>query len=103
MEITEEITARINKVKKELYRTKVMAKFSHYTFGNLYYTIDASGGIYQFPIPTVEVIKNPLEGKDEIMLSRDLGATTFSAEVKASELNRWIAKAIEQNEFVKIT
>lgn len=35
-------------------------------------------------------------------LSEDLGTTTFSAEIKGSELNRWIKKAIERDEFIKI-
>lgn len=35
-------------------------------------------------------------------LSEDLGMTTFSAEMKGSLLNRWVKKAIEKDEFVKV-
>lgn len=45
----------INEIKKDLYRSKNMAKFSHYVSGNLYYTVELVGGIFQFIIPTVEI------------------------------------------------
>ena len=41
-------------VQKELMKSKVMAKFSHYTSGNMYYTVELESGVYQFPIGTVE-------------------------------------------------
>jgi len=100
-----------NEVRKELYRSKVNAKFSHYTAGNLYYTVEMSDGTYVFSIPTIEkqtsvpsesIITSMLQ-KPIIQLSSDLGTTTFSAEIKASELNRWIAKSIEKNDFIKIS
>lgn len=37
-----------------------------------------------------------------VALSSDLGTTTFSDEMKGSELNRWIEKAIKNDDFVKI-
>jgi hypothetical protein len=40
--------------KKDLYKSKAMAKFSHYVSGNLYYKVELADGIYQFPIATVE-------------------------------------------------
>jgi hypothetical protein len=36
-----------------------------------------------------------------IELSHDLGDTTF-AEIKGSDLNRWISKAIKNGEFIKV-
>jgi hypothetical protein len=39
---------------KDLYKSKAMAKFSHYVSGNLYYKVELADGIYQFPIATVE-------------------------------------------------
>lgn len=148
----ETITINVNDVKKELYKTKVNATFSHYTSGNLYYTVELSDGTYQFPISTIEkgtlvsietmvnskiielekkIMKlnpdeinlvanveknedpNIAEIKNEIntlnkelekmsTLSADLGTTNFYDEIKASELNRWIVKAIENNSFIKI-
>lgn len=103
----------LNFIKKELYKSKTMAKFSHYVSGNLYYTIEIADEVYQFPISTVEtsvVYINPEnEGVyddeatiDTLQLSSDLGTTTFYNEMKGSELNRWIAKAVASNEFVKI-
>lgn len=103
----------LNFIKKELYKSKAMAKFSHYVSGNLYYTIEIADEVYQFPISTVEtsvVYINPEnEGVyddeatiDTLQLSSDLGTTTFYNEMKVSELNRWIAKAVANNEFVKI-
>ncbi len=46
-----------NEVKKDLYKSKVNAKFSHYVSGNLYYTVELADGIYQFPIATIEIGK----------------------------------------------
>ena len=92
-----------NEVKKDLYKSKNMAKLSHYVSGNLYYTVELADGTYQFPIPTVEYDE---EGSTfslgNLQLSSDLGTTTFEAEMKGSDLNRWIAKAIDKGEFIKI-
>lgn len=139
-----ETTNLINEteVKKELMKSKVNAKLSHYVSGNLYYTVELADGAYQFPISTIEagtlseinetemVIhdyegggvsdfdkkiydKKALQGDNEGMvgeyievefmkLSSDLGTTTFSSEMRVSELNRWISKAIKKDEFIKI-
>ena len=35
-------------------------------------------------------------------LSSDLGTTVFGAEIKASELIRWIGKALEKRELIKV-
>ena len=87
-----------NEVKKELLRSKSMAKFSHYISGNLYYSVQLADGVYQFPISTVDTIF----GSSDYALSADLGTTAFDSEIKASFLNRWIDKAIDKGEFIKI-
>jgi len=131
-----ETTINVNDVKKDLYKSKVSAKFSHYTSGNLYYTVELADGVYQFPISTADKVKlnevvatgvydstdgyNEFEGNlvtkkkdiiegendfEEIIfdkLSSDLGTTSFYNEMKGSDLNRWIAKAIDKNEFIKV-
>lgn len=93
-----------NEVKKDLYRSKAMAKFSHYVSGNLYYTVALADGTYQFPIGTIEDVK--VIGDSTILpfikLSSDLGTTSFYNEMKGSELGRWISKAIDAGEFIKI-
>lgn len=138
-------------VKKELMKSKVNAKLSHYVSGNIYYTVELADGTYQFPISTIEndslvsiiaLVNNKiieldkqldvlipdritLEVKEKnedpkvveieneistlkselekmLTLSSDLGTTTFSEEMRGSELNRWIAKAIKKDEFIKI-
>lgn len=138
-------------VKKELMKSKVNAKLSHYVSGNIYYTVDLADGTYQFPISTIEndslvsiiaLVNNKiieldkqldvlipdritLEVKEKnedpkvieieneistlkselekmLTLSSDLGTTTFSDEMRGSELNRWISKAIKKEEFIKI-
>lgn len=91
-----------NKVKIELYKSKVNAKFSHYVSGNLYYTVELEDGTYQFPISTVDVTDLPELGEQVVELSSDLGTTSFYNEMKGSELNRWIGKAIDKNEFTKV-
>ncbi len=92
-------------VKKQLYKSKVNAKFSHYVSGNLYYTVELEDGTYQFPISTIERIEFGTEEtayRDSYYLSSDLGTTSFYNEVKGSELNRWIAKAIKSGDFIKV-
>jgi hypothetical protein len=123
-------------VKKELFKSKEVAKLSHYVSGNLYYTVKLEGGVYQFPISTIDkvdlnkVVSTGVYTRDHNMyhsefindlytkvgedsrnyekikfdkLSSDLGTTTFSAEMRGSELNRWIAKAIKSGEFIKVS
>jgi hypothetical protein len=90
-----------NDVKKDLYKSKNMAKFSHYVSGNLYYRVELVDGIYQFPIATVEWSPAPDYALRQI-LSEDLGQTSFEAEIKGSDLNRWISKAIKNDEFIKV-
>lgn len=97
-------------VKKQLLKSKVMAKFSHYVSGNLYYTVELDEGVFQFPITTIE---DDWEwqtcdsgDKEEVQVTRpssDLGTTSFNAEMRGSELNRWIAKAIKSGEFIKVS
>jgi hypothetical protein len=101
----------LNEIKKDLYKSKAMAKLTHYVSGNLYYTVELADGVYQFPIATVENSKiSQYDGVsnedfyiDTIQLSSDLGTTTFESEMKGSDLNRWIAKAVEKGEFIKIS
>lgn len=96
----------INEVKKDLYKTKNDAIFSHYSSGNLYYNVDALGGTYQFPIATVENIVNGFDEKGDeaygLQLAEDLGTTPFTAKMYGAHLNRWIQRAIENDEFIKI-
>lgn len=100
-----------NEVKKYLYRNKeLMAKFSHYISGNLYYTVQLEDGNYEFPISTIE--EGPTVNTDDsglsmyemetVVLSSDLGTTSFDNEIKASFLNRWIDKAIDGGEFIRL-
>jgi len=95
-----------NEVKKDLYKSKEVAEFSRYVAGNMYYQVKVGFDVYEFPIPTVETIKL---GDDrefvvdyktgDVALSSDLGTTTFYKDMKGSDLNRWIGKAIDNDEF----
>lgn len=89
-----------NEVKKQLLKSKVNAKFSHYVSGNLYYTVELEDGTYQFPIATVE--DNVDDFYKSFKLSSDLGTTSFYNEMRGSELSRWISKAIGSGDFIKI-
>jgi len=99
----------ITEIKKELIKSRSMAKFSHYMSGNLYYQVELEMGTYQFPISTIEEGETYTEDNDlgsfdvtTIKLSSDLGHSTFEAEIKASYLNRWLQKAIKNEEFIKV-
>jgi hypothetical protein len=94
---------KATEVYKQLLKSKVMAKFSHYCSGNLYYTVQLEDGIYQFPIKTIEGVETKTGQKlPLIKLSSDLGTTSFEVKIKGASLNRWISKAIENDEFIKI-
>jgi len=98
-----------------------IAKLSHVIAGNMYYTVDTGDGIYQFPLKSFnsesgaffklnaktqtspEIIMNYERfDKQVFTMVEDVGPTTFSGEVKAMELMRWIRKAIDNNEIGKI-
>ena len=87
-----------NEVKKDLYKSKNMANFSHYASGNLYYNVElAEGETY-----VVAVASDGIANIDDVVtieLSQDLGDTTFAAEIKGSDLIRWISKAIDKEEI----
>ena len=65
-----------------------VAKFSHAISGVLYYIVTTKEGDYLFPID--------MNDRD------DVGTTTFLSEYKAITLMRYIRKAIDKNELVKI-
>lgn len=80
-------------VKKELYRKKeLMAKFSHFENHKLFYIIELESGKYLFPIDTIEDEKR----------AADVCGAIFGLEIKASDLNRWIERAIKKDDFIKI-
>lgn len=90
---------------KELLKTKVKAYFSSYVAGSLYYDVELSDGKYRFPITIIDSIPypGPLDTTiEKIQLSSDLGTTPFHSEIRASELNRYIAKAIDSGEFIRL-
>lgn len=88
----------INEVKKHLYKTKQDALYTHYENGNLYYTIELEDGRYQFPIAVTEID----EDTGDLILAKDLGITAFGTEMKASSLNRWVVRAIEGDNLIKV-
>ena len=100
-------------VKKELYKNKTVAKFSYYVGGSVYYTVELADGTYKFPMSTTKKRKFKLveETSDgDVVLSEftalglapDMGTTEFFAEMRGSELNRWVEKAIKNGEFMKV-
>ena len=99
----------INEIKKDLYKSKVMAIFSHYSDGKLFYTVEALGTEFMFPIYVTEMYTKTftsgdvtIETHNTIRLSTDLGSTNFGNKIKGSDLNRWIIKAVDNNEFIQI-
>lgn len=65
-----------------------IAKFSHACAGVLYYTIEVGNNRYQFPI--------------DMNNKADVGTTTFVNEYKGITLMRYIRKAMESDNFIKI-
>jgi len=109
-------------VKKELYKSKVDATLNRVESGKMYYNVKLEDGTYQFPIEILEQENTTLyrleaktQASPNVGLSyvqtgdkyytlavNEFGNTAFTLEMKASSLNRWIAKAIEKDEFVKV-
>jgi len=102
----------INKIGKELNKTKADATFSHYQKGNLYYDVEVNGGLYRFPISVVDyteermivpTIVGPIVNDIEIMkLSADLGDTNFESVIPGRLLIRYIDKANIYGDFVLV-
>ena len=102
------VTIEINEteIKKDLMRSKTMAKFSHYIAGNLYYKVEVMGDLYVFPIETVENVEIEVTENghtaEVTQLSEDLGTTKFESEIRGSELARWVSKSINNLTFIKL-
>ena len=105
----------LNEIKKDLYRTNTIAKFIHYDNGKLVYEVDILDSRYQFPISVVQDIYETVNqdmgdgltvGKSKkvgVKLADDLGGAIFGVDVEAKHLNRWISKAFENKELMKIS
>ena len=65
-----------------------IARFSHYIDGNMYYVVTVGNDKYQFPVNVAD--------------KEDVGTTTFLAEFRAVELMRYIRKAMETENFIRI-
>ena len=96
-------------IKKDLYKNKSNATFQYYEKGFLWYRITTSLGIFDIPIAVFEVITNE-NGNITIndttipyAFSKEIGTTPFMNEIKASELNRWIERSINDNTFRTIS
>ena len=78
----------LNEIKKDLYKSKAMAKLSHYVSGNLYYNVELTDGVYQFPITTVE--SNLLEYTQTDEFGMFGGETKFNSQegLKLSEVSK---------------
>ena len=96
MELTE-----LNKIREDLYKSKIFANFKYYESGCLYYTVLLFGqDLYQFPVPIVEVLCDEELSPCVMQLSADIGETAFQCSIKGSELIRYISKAIDNEHFV---
>lgn len=106
-----ETEVKINavEVKKELYKSKVNAKFMYFDKPNLFYSVELESGTYRFPIAvSTKKTLTIMDGEEVVSMfdieraAPDLAGANFSTEVKASDLNRWIERAIKNDDFIKI-
>ena len=88
----------VNEIKKDLYKSKEFAKFGYYDgdTNKLYYYINLFGDPHIFPI---SVITKSDEG---YLPSDDLKGAKFDANIKGSELIRWIIKAQNSGDLIKL-
>jgi len=75
-------------VLKDVVKDNNMAKFSHAISGVLYYNVMYNEDTYQFEVN--------MNDKD------DVGTATFPSNIRAITLMRYIRKAIDKGEFVKL-
>ena len=105
----------INEIKKDVLKSKTNAIFSHYVNGKLYYTIELSKGKYQFAINIVEPnpitlsfiekgvrINKTIESIGLTTVTDDFGNSHLEKEMRGSLLNKWIEKAMNNNEFIPL-
>ena len=113
----ETLAFNINEIKKEIMRSKAVAKFNHYANGKLYYDIELPSGKYLVPVDVVEenytleketsnevdvTISKPVRKYNGLKLASDVGNGVFDSEMKAGLLNRWVEKAIKEETFAKL-
>ena len=91
-----------NFVKKELLKTKVLAYFKHFNLGKLYYSVVINDETYEFPVSTVKQVVDK-NSSVTLQLAEDVCGAKFGLEIQASFLNRWIERAIESGDFVKLS
>jgi hypothetical protein len=93
-----------NEIKKDLYKSKEMARLSHYDGdkGALIYQVKIFGKLHEFPIYVFETDNEMFEGEDRkiILMAADLKGAKFFVEIKGSDLNRWISKAIDKGDLL---
>ena len=83
-------TKRLDQIRKERMNIKDIVKdnhvlFDHYRKGNLFYRVDFEGLTYEFPVPI-----------------EDTGDADFRWRDKAILFMRYIRKAIDKGEFVRV-
>jgi hypothetical protein len=105
----EDLTYVETDVKKELYKTKAIATYNHIEDGKAYYDVEYKGVLHQFPLDLFETKKvSTLIGDGVVSTfdiqvpAADMNGASFGQEVRGSELNRWIARAIKTGNFIKI-
>jgi hypothetical protein len=88
-----------NEIKKDLYKSKEIARFAYYDgdTNRMYYQIKIMNTPFLFPINVFE--------KDDGILSpaSDLKGAKFGAEIKGCDLNRWIIKAFNKGDLMKLS
>ena len=108
----EHMETMINEIKKDLYRTKAVARLMYYepANGDLIYKVEVFGKERTFPIHTIQrfTASHQLTKDNSIVvdlhfdsykLTEDLRGARFEPEIKASSLIRWIEQAIDNDEF----
>lgn len=104
----------LNELKKDLYKSKANAelKYYHPSTGDLTYMFNAMGKNWEFPIHThIKQLKTIPFGDVDVALTLDyyhlvpnpdIQGAKFEPVMRASDLIRWIAQAMEFNELIEL-
>lgn len=103
-------------VQKDLLKSKTIADFDRFENGDLFYNVNILDDLYQFPIPTIgevhinhDILDSEGEQSGMKLIAKtfrpknDVKGAAFTPQMRGSELFRWIKKAYNDNNLIKIS
>lgn len=97
----------VNELVKDLFKEKPMAWLDRYQDGILYYRFVVKVVKYEIGVPVIEEVAAQVVGALDVttlyLKAPDVGSSPFKAELRASELMRWIKPAAMTEGLVRLS